>query len=448
MSKEELKAKIKSFPQRPGVYQFRNSRGQIIYVGKAKDLKSRVGSYFNASIDPSSKTAALVARINDVSYIEVQSEIEALILEADLIKKYKPKYNIVLKDDKSSLYVVIRAEPVNSASTKKVKVPKVQTARKTDLKRSDIVFGPYLSAGSARYMLRAVRRAFPYRDCSTQKYSSHQRLNRPCLYGDLNLCSAPCTGKISVADYKKELKRLEKFLRGNSDKLIKSLNSQMTKASHKQEFELAAKLRDIIKRLEFLKSSFRRPEEYVENPYLTDDIANRALESLVAELPILSELPSRIECYDISNISGKEATGSMVVAVDGKLEKSDYRKFKIKSKEEPDDVSMLREVLERRLTRVTNGSWPVPDLIVLDGGKGQLSAVLSVLEEKNVVIPVVGLAKKEEIIIYYDNSTNSYTELKLPADAEGLKLLIRLRDEAHRFAQSYHHKLRLKQLNR
>ena len=437
MEKASLEQKVTDLPRLPGVYLFKNAVGKVIYVGKAKSLKDRVKSYFALDIIESSKTAALVRNIVDLEFIEVMSELEALILEAELIKKYRPKYNIQLKDDKSSLYIVIRNERVKFEG-KSINLPRVLTARETDLKKKDKVFGPYPQGSVAKYVVRSVRRIIPYRDCTTAKFQRYHNLGKPCFFGHLGLCSAPCASKVSIEDYKKEVKKVEKLLSGEYPSITKAIRSEMQELSKELRYEEAAERRDMLKKMEYVTKTFRDPAAYVENPYLVEDLLTEALDDLVQVVPDLKEVPRRIECYDISNISGREATGSMVVAVDGRIEKKEYRKFRIKLKATPDDFDMMREVLGRRFKRK---GWDMPDLIVLDGGKGQVSAVREVLEGYEIEIPLIGLAKKMETVVLSD-----FSEVVLERGSEGLKLLQRLRDEAHRFAKDYHMKLRLKKL--
>lgn len=448
--KEKLLEKVKTLPQGPGVYKFKDKRGVVIYVGKAKNIRSRVGSYFHATLDPASKTAALVSKINDIEIVEVFSEIEAFILEAELIKKHYPKYNIIMKDDKSYIYVVVRPEKVRFG-LRRVILPVVMTAREPDLKPSDKVFGPYPSSYTTRYIVRTIRKFFPYRDCSLSKFVRYQKLSKPCLYGHLGLCQAPCVDPESISEYKKDIKRIERFLGGKVNLMLNDLNKQMQKASVDQDFELAAKYRDLINNFEYVRKSFRPAEDFIENPYLVDDIAQQAVESLASEIPILLDIPKRIECYDISNMAGKEATGSMVVAINGRIKKSEYKRFKVKLTDTPDDYEMMREVLERRMKRVLGKAknikkWGTPDLIVLDGGKGQVSVASKLFENMGVNVPIIGLAKRFENVVF-KNERGEFEKLSLDKNNGGLKLLIRLRDEAHRFAQVYHHRLRARNFN-
>ncbi len=444
---KDLKTTISHLPQTPGIYMYKNTEGKVIYVGKAKRLKNRVKSYFQTDLDPVSKTAALVKNIADIEYIETLSELEALVLEAHLIKIHKPKYNVALKDDKSYLYIVIRPSKV-TLNSQSVNIPVVLTAREGDLQKKDKTFGPYPSSNTAKYVARSVRKAFPYRDCSHAKFKRYNKAGQPCLYGHIGLCQAPCTGLITPVTYRSQVARIERFLSGESAALVKSFQKAMQKAAREQNFEEAAYLRDQLSKFDYIRQKATVAQQYVDNPYLVQDLREKALVELVRAVPLLTDLPQRIECYDISTISGSDSVGSMVVALGGETAKSEYRRFKINTTtpDTPDDFAMLNEVLRRRLKGKNLESWGIPDLIVVDGGKGQVSSGLKVLDAVNMDIPLIGLAKKYETIVYYDRHTHQFIELNLPPDNEGQKLLIKLRNEAHRFAQSYHHKLRLKHI--
>ncbi|HSX39609.1 MAG TPA: excinuclease ABC subunit UvrC [Candidatus Saccharimonadales bacterium] len=441
MPSATLLEKVNNLPKVPGVYIYHDSAGTVIYVGKAKSLRNRVKSYFiKDNLEMWSKTQALVENIADLEYVEVLSELEALILEAELIKKYLPKYNIVLKDDKSYLYIVIRNEKVELNKTLTA-IPKIMTARKSDILESDIIFGPFPEATTTKFIVRSIRKIFAFRDCSISKFNRYSKLGKPCLYGYIGLCQAPCVGNVSVEKYRRDIKNIQHLLEGQSSSLLNTLRREMEDASKNQQYEKAAEYRDIVRKFDYIRQQTQKTSDYIENPYLVEDIISKSLDELVKNIPELKELPRRIECYDISNISGKEAVGSMVVATDGRIDKHEYRKFRIKLKAEPDDFGMLREVLTRRLT---HEGWPMPDLLVIDGGKGQVSAIKEVLDKLGLEIPLIGLAKRFETIVYYNGS--EFVEVNLEKDNEGLKLLQRLRDEAHRFAQKYHHQLRLKKL--
>ena len=354
-------------------------------------------------------------------------------------KRYKPKFNISLKDDKSYKYIVIRNERIDGET-----LPVVTTVRKLKGIRKNF-FGPFPFGGVVNDVLRSIRKVIPFRDCSKSKYLKYKKLKSPCLYGHIGLCSAPCTGFITPKTYRKGILILKRFLSGDSKSFQRSLTKQMIKAAKESRYEEAAKLRDTLKKYEYVTQRFRDASLYIDNPNLSEDIRNEALSEIRINLPIIRDKPSRIECYDISNVSGKNATASMVVATSGRINKSEYRRFRIKLKDQPDDYFMMSEVLNRRFyPREDVKSWEMPNLILVDGGKGQVTIALNVLKEKNLKIPVVGLAKRNEALVYKKNGV--FKELYLDRTNEGLKLLQRLRDEAHRFARVYHHLLRLKEL--
>lgn len=443
---DSLESKVKNLPNVPGVYKFKDSFGQIIYVGKAKNLRNRVRSYFSITIEKDTKTFQLVQNIQDLEFIEVMSELEALILEATLIKKYKPKYNILLKDDKSYLYITIKNQKVEIMGQMH-NLPQVMLARERDLNEKDFNFGPYTSVETARTLFKTIRKIIPFRDCTNQKFERYKKIKRPCLYGFIGLCPAPCANYESIEIYKKNIAKVKKILNGETNLVVKDLQKQMAQLSKDQKFEEAATFRDILVRFDYARKNFRIPQSYVDNPYLVEDLINKSLNELSKNISILKDSPTVIECYDISNISGKEAVGSLVVAVNGRITKTNYRKFKIKLKDTPDDFAMLREVLTRRIKRSFNdptGKWSLPDLFLIDGGKGQVSTVLDVTKQFEVDVPVVGIAKKLETLVYFESG--NYVEVNLPKNNEGIKLVQRLRDEAHRFAQAYHHQLRLKKI--
>lgn len=438
--------KVKKLPQTPGVYIYKDKGGEVIYVGKAKNLKSRVSSYFRINLDRRSKTFALAQNIHSIDYIKVESELEALILEAELIKKYLPIYNVNLKDDKSFLYIGIRNSK-ESVGGKVISIPTVETFRKGNAERYKYRYGPFPDGKTVKQLVRMLRRMFPFKDCSTSKFCRYKKLNTPCLWGHLNLCPAPCVYEEAVIPVcKSNIRSIKNILSGGTSRIIEKYNRQMKRYAAARDYESAASLRDLLQRFEYVRQSFRLPRDYIENPYLIDDLAKEALENIISFLPFLKEIPTRIECYDISNISGKEAVGSMVTAINGRIDKSGYKRFRIRTKQTPDDFLMLYEVLYRRLSHETDEkkkSWGLPSLIVLDGGKGQLSSGLKVLEKLNLDVPIIGIAKHHETIVYNDNGFHETT----PAlDLPGMRLLLNLRDESHRFAQKYHHALRSKQV--
>ncbi len=390
-------------------------------MGKAVNLKKRVSSYFlNKTLGE--KTKALVSQIKTIKTISVTSEVESFLLEERLVKKYRPRFNISLKDDKAYPLVKI---------TTKDKYPAIFIVRKEDDKRS-LYFGPYTSANSLRTVLKIIRRIFPYQ--SVARHGSGL-----CLYYHLGLC--PCPSVTNDQNYKKTIKHVINFLNGNTKKVIKDLEKERDEFSKRQDFENAGGLQKKIDAINLITSPFYKPFFYEENPNFKSDILQQELSSLIQilnENNVKVEKLERIECYDISNIQGKSATASMVVLTNGEKDTSSYRRFKIRGfyNNKANDFAMLSEVLKRRLR---HSEWQMPDLIVIDGGKGQVSSVLKVIKELNVQIPLIGLAKREETII-----TQGLSEIRLPKDSKALLLIIKVRDEAHRFAITYHKKLRSK----
>lgn len=385
-------------------------------MGKAKSLKNRVASYFQNPGGLLPKTKLLVKNIFSLDYILVQSELEALLLEANLIKKYRPKYNVSLKD--SGSYPLIKI-------TVNEDYPRVFSTRKIE-KDKALYFGPYPDAKSLKYLLRLIRKIFAFCSCKTHP--------RSCLYHHLGLCPLP-VHKIKKRQYKKIIKNIILFLEGKKGRTVEGLQIEMKKSIKNLEFEKSAKLKNQIENIRYFTQKNISPSVYEENPNLLNDLRERELLELQKVLGLKNRL-KRLECYDISNLQGSNATGSMAVITNGFLDKSQYRRFKIKSKFTPDDYEMLREVLTRRF----KNNWPLPDLLIIDGGAGQLSVLIEVLRKNNLQIPALGLAKKIEEI-YFQNG-EKVSRLILRTDSPALQILTRLRDEAHRFAKSYHLKLR------
>jgi excinuclease ABC subunit C len=306
------------------------------------------------------------------------------------------------------------------------------TARKEDDEKS-IYFGPFPSAKAVRNVLKLLRRIFPF-------HSELHHAPKPCLYYHLQLC--PCVpafdSKHARVSYKKTVSHIIDFLCGKTKKVIKDLEQERDKESKNEQFEKAKKVQEQINAITLITRPFHKPFEYEVNPNLRMDIRFEELQELqkiLMQHNISIVLPKRIECYDISNTQGVHATASMVVFTDGEKDASEYRKFKIRYTQGPNDFAMMKEVLTRRLK---HSEWPMPDLFIVDGGKGQISSAHSILQENNCTVPLIGLAKKEETII-----TSSFEEISLPKHAKSLQLIMRIRDEAHRFAISYHKKLRL-----
>jgi excinuclease ABC subunit C len=404
-------------PHKPGVYIYKDSSGKILYVGKAIDLYHRVSSYFTGAPD-SEKTAALVQHIARCETIEVTSELEALILEANLIKKYLPPYNIKLTDDKDYLYIKITKEPF----------PKILTARKNELKDAKEYFGPFPSSLIVQTTLKKLRRIFPYCTAGPNSWLK----GRPCFYYHLGLCPGVCACKISQADYQKIIHRFSKFMQGKKDELVESLVKEMEAAAKNLEFEKAQAIKKIIGGVEYLTQP-NNANIYLEDPNFVENQAKLAIHKLQKDLN-LEKVPERIECYDISNIKGLQATGSLVVLTYGNIDKKWYRKFKIIISGKPNDVGMMKEMISRR---VRHPEWPTPDLVLVDGGRGQVRAAAEVISQKGWQIPVLGLAKRMEWLY-----TPGEEIIKLSKNSLSLRILQKIRDEAHRVAVSYHRKLR------
>jgi len=404
----EIKTKIKTIPLTSGVYLMKNAKGKVIYIGKAVSLRKRVQSYFRKNKGAMSKTDLLVAEIDDIDTIDTASEAEALILEASLIKKYGPKFNVELRDDKSYPYIEITGE----------EFPRITVERPHKKKKNAKYYGPYVNPRLIREALTIIRKIFHFRTCDPFP-------NKECLDYHIGLCEAPCIDKISKKDYRKNVRHVCLILEGKRDTLYRNLKKEMEVLAKSQRFEEAAKVRDQLRAIGALYSGTRDINYYKEAEQL-----QRALS--------LPRLPERIETFDISNIMGNQAVGSMVSFLNGKPDKNNYRRFRIKEVQGIDDFQMIAEIVKRRYHRLRNEGTAFPDLIVIDGGKGQLSAACSELAILGVEIPIVALAKREEEV-YLPKRRNP---VKLLLNSLGLKLLQRTRDEAHRFAITYHRKLR------
>lgn len=387
-----------------------------------------MSSYFSQNRPHDVKTTKLISEIKSVEHIIVQSEIDAFLLEANLIKKYKPFYNIKMSDDKSYPYIKI---------TKK-DIPSVTVVRKKNDKKA-YYFGPYPDGSNVKTILRIIRRIFPF-----ESVENHPK--KRCLYNHIGLC--PCASVISKNrhEYRKNIAKIKSFLEGEKDLALKDLLKEQKEYVVKEEFERAATVQKQIDSIHLVTSERFDPHFYSEKPdFYLQRIKNEVeslKEILLKYIPDISDL-TRIEGYDISNIQGTNPSASMVVFKNGDSDKSQYRRFKIKSKPTPDDFRMMREVISRRLKR---DGWEKPGLIVVDGGKGQVSSAIRSMMLQKKRVPIIGLAKKEETIIIPVRTYVSveFIEVKLPKNTPGINLLRRLRDEAHRFAISYHRNLRSK----
>ena len=425
MISKNLKEKLKTLPSAPGVYFHKNQQGEVIYVGKAAVLKNRVRQYFqNTEKDP--KTAALVAEIADTDWIVVETEMDALFLESEMIKRYMPQWNILLRDDKTVSYVRINM---------KDEIPYVSTTR-NPLDDGATYIGPFYAKNTILKALRILRKIFPFYE---KPYDGKKTLNT-----DLSLTPGIEIGKITPKEYKKNLHNLIRYLNGDRKKLILDLEKQMKSAAALHDFEEAAKLRDEYFGLKGLK----RKIIFSDKEFL-DLSSDKALLEL-KQLLNLQDPPRRIEGYDISHISGTNTVASMVVFQNGASDRTAYRKFKIRSSKN-DDTASMHEVIFRRLK---HQEWPFPDLIILDGASPQLNAVLGLLSAAN--IPVIGRNKSG------DHTRNADVNLIIPIkqpdgqylfqskvysnDSHLAKLITRIDEESHRFAITYHRQLRSKNL--
>lgn len=434
MLSDGLKKKISLLPKEPGVYFHKDKSGEIIYVGKAANLNNRVRQYFQKSRLSDVKTDALVAEIVDVDWIVVASEAEALFLEAEMIRRYMPKFNILLRDDKSLVYVRIN---------KKAEAPSVTYTRQP-LDDDAEYFGPFLSASPVKKSLQYLRKIFPY--------STHTTLpSRGCLQTHLGLCPGPETSQYDRKQYLSNLNKLSLYLRGERLKVVNQLQKEMELAASKKNFEQAAKLRNQLNALQSLRVQIIFSDK--ENLDLSKDHALVALTNLLS----LPKIPKRIEGYDISHMSGTDTVASMVVFDNGVSNKSAYRKFKMRIAGN-NDFAHMNEVIKRRLSPKNIKKWGVPDIFLIDGGKGQLGAAISARDELGYAIPMIGLAKKQEEIVINKNLSNVqinntflkkingfrtdesdyFVRLDIPNSSHIIMLLQRIRDESHRFAISYH----------
>lgn len=402
-----LKSKIAAMPDSPGVYLMKDPSGKIIYIGKALSLRKRVSSYLAREL--SAKTMRLMANAADIEYRTTATESMALLLEASLIKDHKPKYNVSLRDDKSFPLVKITNE----------EFPAIYINRKQESDGAQY-FGPYISAGLLREALKIIRRSFPYRSCKTLP-------QKACIYYRIKLSPAPCIGKISKTDYAKTLKHISLIFEGKSEELVKELSREMEQKAKEQKFEEAALLRDKMIALSMFRPSLNNAESAL---------------SELKEVLRLSVMPRRIESFDVSNILGRQATASMVSFYNGLADKDNYRRFRIKAGGEANDYKMLAEAIGRRYRRVQEENIPLPDLILVDGGKGQLMAAKKEVELLGLHIPLVSLAKREEALY---TLTGKYP-IKLRNNSAALRLLQHIRDESHRFALKYHQLLRKKRM--
>ena len=422
--------KVRSFPHTPGVYLMKDEAGRVIYVGKAKDLRSRAGSYFLKAAAEEKRTARLVQEIRDIDYLEAESEVDALLMEARLIKDIQPKFNQDLKDGKSFPYLEI---------TTREQFPRVEITR-TPRERGTKLYGPFANVSGLRGALQVLQKIFKFRTCSLDIHEDDERWRwfRPCLLASIQQCTAPCNLRISKEDYRKDIRRLQRVLEGNKTALIKDLYREMSEAAEGREFEEAAQLRDEIRALESLDERGELDTHVQPEVFHIDPKKGLAGLRKVLKLP---ETPRTIEGIDIAHLQGSETVASLVQFLDGLPFKPGYKRYRIRDVEGVDDFGSIREVVARRFQRLHDEEGVFPDILLIDGGKGQLSSALSVFSSLEIEPPtVISLAKREEEVFVMGREE----PLRLSRHSFALRLLQYVRDEAHRFAQHYHHILRRK----
>ena len=426
---QQAAAKVKLFPQKPGVYLMKDAAARVIYVGKAKNLRARTSSYFLKGAAEDARTNWVV-EIADIDYVECESEVDALLMEARLIKDVQPKHNKELKDDKTFPYLMI---------TTREDFPRVEVTREPR-DRGVKLYGPFANVGALRGAIQVLQRIFKFRTCSLDIVEGDERWKwfRPCLLASIQQCTAPCNLRVSKEDYRRDIKRLQMFLDGKRSSLLKQMRSEMLEASKSLQFERAATLRDEIHMLETLDDrgeleTHAQPEVFYVDP-------QRGLAGLRKVLK-LRQTPRTLEGVDIAHLAGGETVASLVQFIDGLPFKPGYRRYKIREVAGIDDYRSIYEVVARRFRRMSDEAQVFPDLLLIDGGKGQLKAAISAFDELGIQPPaLVALAKRDEEIFLPGRTE----PLRLSRHAFALRLLQYVRDEAHRFAQHYHHILRRK----
>jgi excinuclease ABC subunit C len=429
--------KVKQFPTTPGVYLMKDARGVVLYVGKAKNLRNRAGHYFTKAAAEDPRTSDLVPLIADIDFLTADSEVDALLLEARLVKDIQPRFNVELKDDKTFPYLQIRIRE---------DYPRVEFTRQPR-RRGVRLYGPFTSARTLRHAIRVLQRIFQFRTCSLDIKADDGRWRwfRPCLLHSIRQCTAPCNFRVTKEEYRKQIRSLRMVLEGKKDRLIREMAKEMEEASKALLFEKAARLRDDIAALQGLGQ--RGDVERDVQPEVFPIDPKKGLIGLRKVLG-LPQTPRTIEGVDIAHLSGSDTVASLVNFIDGLPFKPGYRRYRIKSVQGIDDFASIREVVTRRFRqagsrRRGDEERLFPDILLIDGGKGQLHAALDAFAVLGVEPPcLISLAKREEEIY----RPGEAEPLRLSRHAAALRLLQYVRDEAHRFAQHYHHILRRKKL--
>lgn len=426
--------KAKQFPPAPGVYLMKDAQARVIYVGKAKNLRNRASHYFTKAAIEDARTCDLVKLIADVDFIPADSEVDALLLEARLVKDIQPRFNVELKDNKTFPYLQIRMRE---------EFPRVEFTR-TPRTRGVRLYGPFTSAKSLRQAIQVLQRIFQFRTCGLDIKSSNEqwRWFRPCILHSIHQCTAPCNFRVTRDEYRRQIRRLCLVLEGHKDRLLKELEQSMQEASAKLNFEKAARLRDEIASLKSL--GLRGDVDKDVQPEVFHIEPRKGSIGLRKVLG-LAETPRTIEGIDIAHLDGQDMVASLVSFIDGLPFKPNYRRYKIKSVEGIDDFASIREVISRRFRNPRHGEEEqvFPDILLIDGGKGQLNAALEVFRMLGKEPPcLISLAKQEEEIYRPGDAE----PLRLSRHSAALRLVQYVRDEAHRFAQHYHHLLRRKKM--
>lgn len=422
--------KVREFPTSPGIYLMKDAAGRVIYIGKAKNLRSRAGSYFLKAATEDQRTADWVGEIADIDYMLCDSEVDALLTESRLVKDIQPKHNRDLKDDKSFPYLMI---------TTREDFPRVEITREPKAKGVKL-YGPFPSAGALRGAIAVLQRIFKFRTCSLDIDDGDEKWKwfRPCLLASIDQCTAPCNLRISKEAYRRDIKRLMTFLEGGKAKLLREMQAEMLEASKRLDFETAAVLRDELTMLQRLDErgeleTHAQPEVFYIDP-------KKGLAGLRKVLG-LARTPRIVEGVDIAHLGGGETVASLVQFIDGLPFKPGYRRFRIRDTRGIDDFRSIYEVVSRRFRRLSDDGDSLPDILLIDGGKGQLNAALAAFRDQQIEPPtLISLAKRDEEIFRPGESE----PIRLSKNAFALRLLQYVRDESHRFAQHYHHLLRNK----
>jgi excinuclease ABC subunit C len=422
--------KVREFPTSPGIYLMKDAAGRVIYIGKAKNLRSRASSYFLKAAAEDQRTADWVGEIADIDYMLCDSEVDALLTESRLVKDIQPKHNRDLKDDKSFPYLMI---------TTREDFPRVEITREPKAKGVKL-YGPFPSAGALRGAIAVLQRIFKFRTCSLDIDDGDEKWKwfRPCLLASIDQCTAPCNLRIDKEAYRRDIKRLMTFLEGGKVKLLREMQAEMLEASKRLDFETAAVLRDELTMLQRLDErgeleTHAQPEVFYIDP-------KKGLAGLRKVLG-LARTPRVVEGVDIAHLGGGDTVASLVQFIDGLPFKPGYRRFRIRDTRGIDDFRSIYEVVSRRFRRLSDDGDSLPDILLIDGGKGQLNAALAAFRDQQIEPPtLISLAKRDEELFRPGESE----PIRLSKNAFALRLLQYVRDESHRFAQHYHHLLRNK----